>query len=108
PTCQLKSQPFTLGVMNIGLPYAAIPKIRWHRLAPDELGAVMADLATLELQSTQLAVRGRIRRRRLEAVALFRRLHGQLSEKWMWVPKYVRTPRYPDEPIRFRNRPMWH
>jgi len=88
--------------------YADIRKAKWRDLAADELGAVMARLASRELQSARLPIRGRLRRRRLEAVALFRQIHGSISEKWMWVPKNVRMPKFPPESIRFRGKPMWH
>lgn len=94
--------------MRVRRDYAGIRKTKWRDLAADELGAVMARLASWELHSTRLAVRGRLRRRRLEAVALFRQIHGPLSEKWMWVPRNVRTPKFPTESITFRGKPMWH
>lgn len=87
--------------------HADIRKADWALLGADELGAVMAKLSSRELYCTQLSVRGRFRRRRLAAIALFRQIHGPLSDKWFWVPKVLRTPRF-ETAATFRSRPMWH
>jgi len=87
---------------------ADIRKQDWRRLAPDELGAVMANLSTRELHAQRLGVRGRLRRRRLQAVQIFREAYGPLAEKWFWAPKQLRTPRFETARIKFRWKPMWH
>jgi hypothetical protein len=87
--------------------YAEIRKADWRLLGADELGAVMAKLSSRELYCRQLSVRGRLRRRRLEAAALFRQIYGPLNDKWFWVPKVLRTPRF-ETMAKFRSKPMWH
>ena len=104
-----RGSPFpSLGSMRKRRDYADIRKANWGQLAPDELGAVMANLSSRELYCKQLSVRGRLRRRRLEAVALFRQIHGPLKDKWFWVSKSLRTPRFETKPVKFRWKPMWH
>ena len=88
--------------------YADIRKANWGQLAPDELGAVMANLSSKELYCRQLSVRGRLRRRRLDAAAIFRQLHGPLVDKWFWVPKQLRMPKFETKAVKFRGKPMWH
>lgn len=88
--------------------FADIRKKDWQLLAPDALGAVMANLSTRELHAQRLAVRGRLRRRRLDAVQLFGEMYGPLAEKWFWVPKELRTPRFETAKVKFRWKPMRH
>ena len=56
----------------------------WPRLNRAELRLLMAGLVDWEMRSRS-AVRARIRRKRLEAVAYYRRVHGPLAEDRLWV-----------------------
>jgi hypothetical protein len=98
----------TLSAMGKRRDFADIRKKDWRLLAPDELGAVLAILSHRELHAQRLAVRGQLRRRRLEAVRLFGEMYGPLAEKWFWVRRELRTPRFETAKVKFRWKPMWH
>ena len=84
--------------------YANERKATWKGLSRPQLRLVMAGLADREAKAKRLAVRARLRRRRLEAVAIYRALHGSLREDRLWVAAKLRTPRLP---TLFRFKPKW-
>jgi len=59
-------------------------RAQWPNLSRAELRLLMSGLANWEARSTG-QVRSRIRRKRLEAVAFFRKHHGPLANDRMWV-----------------------
>jgi len=85
--------------------YASIRKAKWRQLAPDVFGAMMSELAWEETRCKGLAIRGRLHRRRMEAVSVFRQVHGTLKESWWFVPAKIPARRMSGY---FRAKPMWH
>ena len=75
--------------------YAYRRKADWKDLPPDEFGALMSGLSVLELRCAQSAIRKRLRRRRLEAVALFKELHGPFKRDWWFARPYLARLRHP-------------
>jgi hypothetical protein len=105
--CPIK-QDYDQRLRRVRRGYLCIPKAKWRCLTPAELDSVLAQLAFSELRSRRLSTQGRLRRRRLEAIALFRQLHGPLSEVFEWVRKNLRTPKHLADSVKFRSKPMWH
>jgi len=85
--------------------YAHIPKRYWKDLVPDELGAVMSCLATYELRCKRLPIRGRLRRRRLEALALFQCIYWPVTGKLSFEQERLPMPKFSTQ---FRLKPRWH
>jgi hypothetical protein len=90
---------------NRQLGYARIRKARWHLLPADIFGAMVSELAWEETEAHKLAIRGRIHRRRMDAVTTFRKVHGSLKETWWFVPAKIPARRMSGY---FRSKPMWH
>jgi hypothetical protein len=88
--------------------YAYRRKADWPHLAPDEFGALMSGLASIEARCEQFAIRRRLRRRRLEAVALFQRLRGPFIHDWWFAHPFLSPPRHADEFPKFPFRLMWN
>src|SRR5205814_6418729 len=97
----------TLGVMEDRRGYAYRRKADWLDLAPDEFGALMSGLATLEAHCKHFPVRKRLRRRRLEALVLFQSVRGPFTHDWWFAHPYLTPPRWPDEFPKFPFRLMW-
>ena len=57
----------------------------WHMLTTGELRLLMAGFADWERRSPPGPIRSRIRGKRLDAVAYYRRAHGALGEDRQWV-----------------------
>jgi hypothetical protein len=58
----------------------------WPMLSKAELRLLMAGLVDWESRSRG-PIRARIRKKRLEAVEYYRRVHGPLAEDRLWVPR---------------------
>jgi hypothetical protein len=90
-------------------------KTHWQELLPAELRLLMSGLADWESRSVG-PVRTRIRRKRLEAVAYYRKTHGPLANDRLWVPVKAPFKRRANDPLSTPHNPrrehehglLWH
>lgn len=64
----------------------------WHVLSRAELRLLMSGLLEWEMRS-QGPMRARLRRKRMEAIDFFRRVHGPLASDRLWVAPVTGAPR---------------
>jgi hypothetical protein len=88
--------------------YAYRRRADWKGLPPDEFGALMSGLSLLEAKCAQFPTRRRLRRRRLDAVALFRQLRGPFLRDWWFFHPHEPPPRDQKAFPKWPYRLLWN
>ena len=87
---------------------AYLRKKNWTDLGSEALVVLALRLALEEARCKDRSVRRRLRRRRMEAVALHLRTHGPFKFNWWFVQPYLPPPSRPDRFAKFPYNLMRH